>query len=677
MVTVSQKQLIRDNTARDVNAEVEYSVNPKDSSRRRFLKYVIVGGTVAGAYTAADAYLEWTPWGRLVRSLFTGPKPPIQGNQTTTTTVTSPTTTTPALSPLASYAKDKELSDAVIEKLGEKLGDKLTNNNKSFVDYLYGVSKTEVVSPEVLQFAPEEYRPSVVESLQIKTIDDVIKENKVTDQAVKSLGYLSGFPGAVQRDTIEFGLDDTTLEFLSLTAGLPDQEFAKYAVEWRVPIQDHKLTDLKRKFLQEPGNYAEDLFGEYVAEMMSAGNVYTDLAVGWEKLPESKKIDLPAVDSTGDFNDLFLNATNPEVKETGELILKGGTPYPGDFGYTVPNYNTELQVLNWLGRQNWFRRNDTLAQAIAMVNGLWVTMGTDEVRLAVYRDTNDMLNFGRETSEIQRALGLSYNLDDYPLEAKVCWAWRWNRSTLRGPYNFYIFDVSKNKVPIEVYNWGKADIEILKKMRNDAFEKNWISSNFNETIKNLENLDARWQMVDVYKILDELVGKGNYEPWQTDTISNIGYYYKLYKDRNTAILNCGDQTAFVGAWVQAVGIASTSVWQIDGRLVRENLFPNGHVFNTFFKPSNGTYIAYNRHFENYENWDPPRRSDDEHKFYIFVPPVNLKNCPWIVEFYGREFENCTAHFVGKTTTTIPEMGNLFLNGIPSTKMKKYIFDELE
>jgi len=94
MVTESEKQLIRTNAARDVNADIEYSTNPKDPSRRKFLKYAIVGGVVAGAYTAADAYFQWTPYGRFVRSLFTSKRPPTPGNQTTTI-ITSPTTIIP------------------------------------------------------------------------------------------------------------------------------------------------------------------------------------------------------------------------------------------------------------------------------------------------------------------------------------------------------------------------------------------------------------------------------------------------------------------------------------------------------------------------------------------------------------------------------------------------------
>jgi len=79
---------------------------------------------------------------------------------------------------------DKGIGAEVANRL-DVLGE-LNENNKTLVDYLYGVSQTEVVSPEVLRYAPETYRPDVVKSLQIKTVDEIIKENQVSNQAAKS-----------------------------------------------------------------------------------------------------------------------------------------------------------------------------------------------------------------------------------------------------------------------------------------------------------------------------------------------------------------------------------------------------------------------------------------------------------------------------------------------------------
>jgi len=95
---------------------------------------------------------------------------------------------------------------------------------------------------------------------------------------------------------------------------------------------------------------------------------------------------------------LAMNATNPEVKEAFELMMKGGTPSPGDFSYTVPDYNTELQVLYWLACRNELKQDDTLALSIAMVHGLWVTMGDQQVREAVKIRATCLSSSGKQMS---------------------------------------------------------------------------------------------------------------------------------------------------------------------------------------------------------------------------------------------------------------------------------------
>jgi hypothetical protein len=116
-----------------------------------------------------------------------------------------------------------------------------------------------------------------------------------------------------------------------------------------------------------------------------------------------------SLDAAEDFVNLFLSATNQEVKEAGGIMHRGGTPNPIDFKYAVPDWNTQLHVLYWLGKQNEFKRNDTWALAIAMVSGLWITIGDEEARKSVSTDVNDLLGFGRDTGEIRKALGLPHD----------------------------------------------------------------------------------------------------------------------------------------------------------------------------------------------------------------------------------------------------------------------------
>jgi len=184
---------------------------------------------------------------------------------------------------------------------------------------------------------------------------------------------------------------------------------------------------------------------------------------------------------------LAMNATNPEVKEAFELMMKGGTPSPGDFSYTVPDYNTELQVLYWLACRNELKQDDTLALSIAMVHGLWVTMGDQQVREAVKKDTSDLLVFLRETNELQRIRGY-HPLEEYPLEAKLSLSYRSYLSILSGAFTLYydptclspyqVFDPQTGHIkpfPLRGYKWGTVSLDTLRQMRKVMDSKGWIT----------------------------------------------------------------------------------------------------------------------------------------------------------------------------------------------------------
>jgi hypothetical protein len=228
------------------------------------------------------------------------------------------------------------------------------------------------------------------------------------------------------------------------------------------------------------------------------------------------------------------------------------------------------------------------------------------------------------------------------------------------------------KVTLEVYEWNNVHTDTLRKMRREMTEEQWIFKDPNTVIAML--VDRFWGGFGpyVYDLLDKYVERGNYDSDSTDTFDNIDLLYELYAQGGVSRLNCADLTAFVDSWAKSWGIATIAVWQIDGRLVQEKQVPNGHVFVTYFDPYRAIWSSYQEDFANFESWSPPRRADDPHKFYIFVPPVRISGPPWTIEFYGKEFEECTSFFVRNKTTTIPEMQRLFLDGIPTTQMKQWL-----
>ncbi|MGP8071239.1 MAG: hypothetical protein ACLP5V_15295, partial [Candidatus Bathyarchaeia archaeon] len=143
----------------------------------------------------------------------------------------------------------------------------------------------------------------------------------------------------------------------------------------RVTVGQVKSTDYYLSFLESNGTAP-----------------YVQLATELRKLP-----DLTNATAVAQVTYLALNSTNPEVKEAFQLIIKGGTGNPSDFSYVIPQYNTELQILYWLAAQRQLKRDDTLALAIAMSNGIWVTIGDDSVQTAVMKSVVDLLDYFRET----------------------------------------------------------------------------------------------------------------------------------------------------------------------------------------------------------------------------------------------------------------------------------------
>jgi hypothetical protein len=302
-------------------------------------------------------------------------------------------------------------------------------------------------------------------------------------------------------------------------------------------------------------------------------------------------------------------------------MLKGGTPNQSDFKYHIPNWNTELQVLYWLAKQNEFKPNDTLAQAVAMVNGLWVTMGDNEVRQAVYKDTNDLLNFFRETNEIQKARGY-YCLEDYPLEAKVCLAWGGGSSAshgthgLLGPLNQCKHDYSHEQFTLHAYNWNTVKIDTLKKMKELMFKNNWINKDCYVVVKKLEEYfyfsgksqhweDGSWDKL--IEIEGETVPSRNFE--------NVNFVFNFYLSTGKGIGVCGEELRMVDAFCKSWGVATlpTAVyWKSNG-------WYNGHGHVIFFDSFSASWKAYDKQLYIYDKGNLVEGPID---MYIVKPPIN-------------------------------------------------------
>ncbi|MFQ6089101.1 MAG: hypothetical protein ACE5K0_09405 [Candidatus Methanofastidiosia archaeon] len=284
-------------------------------------------------------------------------------------------------------------------------------------------------------------------------------------------------------------------------------------------LEDGIQTDIEKKYLENPKD--QELAEEFVEKIEA---IYPELARELGKLPElsKTKISRDSLEALEDiygllltaepyenYNDRFDPAKITKARETWEafeLMINGGTPDPKDFGYTIPDYNTELQALLWILQQNEAKKNDTLLQAIAMNNGLYITMGDNEVRRAVYKDMNDLLEFFRETNLWQLENGF-YLLEDYPLEAKTFLVWTGDFA-LRGgygPHNTFgseaphnISEYRTKELDIKGYKWNNVSVDTLKEMRKFLLNKSWIKTEV--LLKLLEKVYENHRFSDSRKI---------------------------------------------------------------------------------------------------------------------------------------------------------------------------------
>jgi hypothetical protein len=386
---------------------------------------------------------------------------------------------------------------------------------------------------------------------------------------------------------------------------------------------------------------------------------YVQLARELRRLPDLKNETAVAM-----ITYLALNATNPEVKEAFDLMIKGGTPDPRDFTYAVPNYDTELQVLYWLALQNEFKKDDTLALAIAMVNGLWVTMGDGQVREAVNRDASDLLAFFRETNEIQRSKGY-FQLEDYPLEAKTCLAYTSSIGTYDGPHS--ISRLVEKHADLRHYNWVRYDVGLLRKMREIAFEKSWVERSTDSTVKNLEEYfyfsgaAQHWtystRTGDIPGVTESLVEvEGELVP--DHSIYNLHFYLDQYLTTGKGLGDCGDETYFMEAWSKSLGIATNFVLHqiiVDGKYY-------GHAHMIYYEPLTKTWKAYEK--------QPPTEPDVSYYVFIFRPPVRLAG--YFAFSPIKDSRMGMSGTVYVTRYTPVEFRGAFLSGLPSSQMKQWL-----
>jgi len=381
---------------------------------------------------------------------------------------------------------------------------------------------------------------------------------------------------------------------------------------------------------------------------------------------------------------LALNATNPEVKEAFQLMIKGGTPSPSDFQYTVPNYNTELEVLYWLACRNEFKEDDTLALAVSMVNGFWLTMGTDEVKAAVRNDTSGLLAFLRETNALQESRGY-FRLEDLPLEAKIALAWTGDESMRHGygpPIGLIYW--TKQRLPIKIYDVDTVSVSTLIEMRAEASRNGWMQpgTGVESLVSHVEDYfysfpywGPRWDFREDY---DKIVNDQG-----VMAVHDVDWQWARNERGLRFEGDCGTEMTIADAWLKSWGIATISEWAYN-LFTQHNMLKHSHSFVIYYEPVNKVWKAYWEQISvGMPAWIADRGGNVSQRFDMFIcrPPV-------IQRGYLREdhFESRTIngiyyasywHYEGNMyyeieLTPWSQLEEMLSKGIPTSTMKEWL-----
>jgi len=368
---------------------------------------------------------------------------------------------------------------------------------------------------------------------------------------------------------------------------------------------------------------------------------YVQLAKELRKLPE-----LTNATAVAKITYLALNATNLEVREAFELMIKGGTPDSTDFLFSVPTWNVQLWGLYELAKSEEFTRDDTLALVIPIADGLFRTIGDNATLEQLNTDARKLLRLGRELAEWQRSRGYAA-LVRLPIEAQLCWANRapgafvrefyddasiyYGSGSLgnRNPYNpieysVFSFRPSKQRYPVEAYQWYATDPDTRKEMWRVGLERGWDNRDYAIVDRTLEEFfwfqtRSNWDYVN--RLLDKVDGVATTGGF----LMNVNYNWRRFRSGQLPIGTSNAAMVFMSEFLNAMGVPSTIAWrhatEVRQKEGRDSLAEHGHPL--YYNPPVDKWEAYWKQYTKPSGIETNVSLDEPHQLIIVRPPTSL------------------------------------------------------
>lgn len=350
-------------------------------------------------------------------------------------------------------------------------------------------------------------------------------------------------------------------------------------------------------------------------------------------------------------------------------------------------FNTTLFSLYNLSNKYEFKKFDTIPLAIALSNSYYISYGDESVIREVIRDEIDLMSFAREVSNWQDEMKYQWNLENYPLEAQIAWAWRGNSTMHKGsPLPYSLYSLQHYKIPgtlnSNAYEGGTVSVKTLRSMLKASIKLNWNSEDVNKIVENIEEYfvfgyQKHWE----YPNWEDPANQNYYTDSNGAEIGlNVDENWGRFINGLNPQGDCGGVTSMVDAILKSMGVASLCTWRY---ILKESIPPIGghsggmasHAIAIYYDPLSETWKGYSK--EAMSNW-PGVEESDVLDFQIFIPPVRhfkYSNI-WFYkmeEIKGYNFYLWKGNYFYLIKISVKNLYETLTKGIQRSVMKKYIY----
>jgi hypothetical protein len=304
-------------------------------------------------------------------------------------------------------------------------------------------------------------------------------------------------------------------------------------------------------------------------------------------------------------------------------------------------------------------QDDLTAAAIAITSATIYSTSNQEVRVQLRKDNAELLRFARNLDCWQKSEKLNYSLSQYPLEAQIAWANRliwlglrylsWNHNSVKFYYN-----------DMENYSWSFIDIPTLYKLKDMAVREKLISSDIDQTAKNIDQWvtsklarRGRDEDIELHKNQLDVPTYGQFKdtPVYEVFARHTRSYIQAVEETGHFYGGCPDQSWVTQDILRSVGIAPIA---FGAASAGENRV--GHCWAGFYQPQMEKWISFQ-----------PGRSG-KHYWYFNIDRVAV--FPYVSTAYrggcNRYYELFRNPVVGEKIFQATQ------KGIPTNKIREWM-----